>query len=142
VNNLQVLRDFRHVNPDGDDESKELQDTNVSIVHLEVFIFLSLENYRLESFERFTRLLHDDCHMLQLNLSWALFQNSLLLNVAACYQRLHEYIKSIETCNKVISFGAHVELFASQPVYWSSLISCHICVLLKLQSLSLQSQIE
>ena len=30
--------------------------------------------------------------------SW---QNSLLLNVAACYQRLNEYVKSIETCNKV-----------------------------------------
>ena len=34
---LQVLRDFRHVNPDGDEEAKELQDTNVSIVHLKVF---------------------------------------------------------------------------------------------------------
>lgn len=57
----KVLRDFKHVNPDGDEEAKELQDTN----------------------------------------------NSLLLNVAACYQRLHEYIKSIETCNKVLEGNPH-----------------------------------
>ncbi|KAG0618714.1 hypothetical protein M758_4G087100 [Ceratodon purpureus] len=57
----KVLRDFRHVNPDGDEEAKELQDTN----------------------------------------------NSLLLNVAACYQKLREYLKSIETCNKVLEGNPH-----------------------------------
>ena len=31
LGNLQVLRDFRHVNPDGDEEAKELQDSNVNI---------------------------------------------------------------------------------------------------------------
>jgi len=37
LDNLQVLRDFRHVNPDGDEEAKELQDTNVSILQLQFF---------------------------------------------------------------------------------------------------------
>jgi hypothetical protein len=42
LDNLQVLRDFRHVNPDGDEEAKELQDTNVSITQL-------IENYPLKT---------------------------------------------------------------------------------------------
>jgi hypothetical protein len=75
LDNLQVLRDFRHVNPDGDEEAKEI------------------------CYQLYTRLQH-------LNVRWALFQNSLLLNVAACYQKLREYIKSIETCNKASSLGS------------------------------------
>lgn len=42
LDNLQVLRDFRHVNPDGDEEAKELQDTNVSITQL-------IEHYPLKT---------------------------------------------------------------------------------------------
>lgn len=49
LDNLQVLRDFRHVNPDGDEEAKELQDSNVSIVHLKCLMLLSLEDYTSEN---------------------------------------------------------------------------------------------
>lgn len=60
VENSQVLRDFRHVNPDGDEEAKELQDTNVSIVHLEVFDVLKPRELQLKiPLERYTRLPHD-----------------------------------------------------------------------------------
>lgn len=43
-----MLRDFRHVNPDGDEEAKELQDTNVSIVHLEVLDVLEPTELQLK----------------------------------------------------------------------------------------------
>ncbi|XP_024390652.1 peptidyl-prolyl cis-trans isomerase PASTICCINO1 isoform X1 [Physcomitrium patens] len=33
--------------------------------------------------------------------------NALQLNVAACYHKLHEYIKCIETCNKVLEGNPH-----------------------------------
>jgi hypothetical protein len=58
--------------------------------------------------------------------SW---QNSLLLNVAACYQRLNEYVKSIETCNKVgfsslISFKCvkYSLVLCDIGILWSQLI--------------------
>ncbi|CAM6034964.1 unnamed protein product [Sphagnum compactum] len=57
----KVLRDFKHVNPHGDEEAQELQTTN----------------------------------------------NTFLLNVAACYHKLGEYVKSIETCNKVLEGNPH-----------------------------------
>lgn len=33
VNGWQVLRDFKHVNPGGDEEAQELQNTNVNFLH-------------------------------------------------------------------------------------------------------------
>lgn len=33
VNGWQVLRDFKHVNPGGDEEAQELQNTNVNFSH-------------------------------------------------------------------------------------------------------------
>lgn len=33
LNGWQVLRDFKHVNPGGDEEAQELQNTNVNFLH-------------------------------------------------------------------------------------------------------------
>jgi hypothetical protein len=33
VNGWQVLRDFKHVNPGGDEEAQELQNNNVNFLH-------------------------------------------------------------------------------------------------------------
>lgn len=40
-------------------------------------------------------------HFIFLWLIWWCLQNTLQLNVAACYQKMDEHRKSIETCNKV-----------------------------------------
>ncbi|CAM6085286.1 unnamed protein product [Calypogeia fissa] len=56
-----ILREFKHVNPNGDQEVAELSRAQIS----------------------------------------------LQLNVAACYQKLGEYVKCIETCNKVLEGNPH-----------------------------------
>ncbi|PON41328.1 Peptidyl-prolyl cis-trans isomerase PASTICCINO [Trema orientale] len=96
----KVLREFNHVNPQDDEEGKVFVDTRVSIWFTSVPFLKLLWLLFLTYINPFGA---DFLFILDT-------KNLLHLNVAACYLKMGECKKSVETCNKVLEANpAHVK---------------------------------
>lgn len=87
-----MLREFNHVNPQDDEEGKVFVNTRVSVC----FTIALMLKLIWPIFSNYINLFDIDSLLI-----FGCLKNLLHLNVAACYLKMGECRKSIETCNKV-----------------------------------------